>query len=49
MSTRTMLRRFRAETGESPLGHLQRVRIGMAKVLLEASDLCILAGGGTVL
>ncbi|GAA2153347.1 helix-turn-helix domain-containing protein [Kitasatospora kazusensis] len=39
VSTRTMLRRFGAETGESPLSHLQRVRIGKAKVLLEASDL----------
>ncbi|WP_344016254.1 GlxA family transcriptional regulator, partial [Kitasatospora atroaurantiaca] len=39
VSTRTMLRRFAAETGESPLGHLQRVRIGMAKALLETSEL----------
>ncbi|MCZ4102163.1 MULTISPECIES: GlxA family transcriptional regulator [Streptomyces] len=39
VSTRTMLRRFRAETGESPLSHLQCVRIGTAKALLETSDL----------
>lgn len=39
VSTRTMLRRFRAETGESPLSHLQRIRIGTAKALLETSEL----------
>lgn len=36
VSTRTMLRRFAAETGESPLAFLQRSRIEAAKRLLEA-------------
>jgi len=39
VSTRTMLRRFRAETGETPLGYLQRVRVRKAKALLETTDL----------
>ncbi|MDH6135849.1 transcriptional regulator GlxA family with amidase domain [Kitasatospora sp. MAA4] len=39
VSTRTMLRRFRTETGQSPLGYLQGVRVGRAKTLLESSDL----------
>ncbi|HEX6421897.1 MAG TPA: helix-turn-helix domain-containing protein [Acidimicrobiales bacterium] len=36
VSTRTLLRRFAAETGESPLAFLQRSRIEAAKRLLEA-------------
>jgi transcriptional regulator GlxA family with amidase domain len=36
VSTRTLLRRFGAETGESPLAFLQRSRIDAAKRLLEA-------------
>lgn len=36
VSTRTLLRRFAAETGESPLAFLQRIRIDAAKRLLEA-------------
>jgi transcriptional regulator GlxA family with amidase domain len=36
VSTRTLLRRFAAETGESPLAFLQRSRIDAAKRLLEA-------------
>lgn len=39
VSTRTMLRRFHAETGESPLRHLQHVRVRRAKHLLETTDL----------
>ena len=39
VSTRTMLRRFQAETGESPLSYLQRVRVRRAKALLETTDL----------
>jgi transcriptional regulator GlxA family with amidase domain len=39
VSTRTMLRRFQAETGESPLSYLQRSRVHRAKALLEATDL----------
>jgi transcriptional regulator GlxA family with amidase domain len=38
VSTRTLLRRFAAETGESPLAFLQRSRIDAAKRLLEAPD-----------
>ncbi len=36
VSMRTLLRRFAAETGESPLAYLQRARIDAAKRLLEA-------------
>ena len=39
VSTRTMLRRFGAETGESPLTYLQRTRVNQAKKLLETTDL----------
>ena len=41
VSTRTMLRRFAAETGESPLAFLQRTRIVAAQRLLETSDLAV--------
>lgn len=37
VSARTLLRRFKAETGASPLSHLQQARIGKAKLLLESS------------
>ncbi len=36
VSARTLLRRFRHETGHSPLAHLQQARVGKAKLLLEA-------------
>ena len=39
VATRTMLRRFQAEAGESPLSYLQRVRVRRAKALLETTDL----------
>jgi len=39
VSTRTMLRRFRAETGQTPLDFLQAARVSRAKQLLEATDL----------
>ena len=39
VSTRTLLRRFKAQTGCTPLDHLQDLRVGRAKQLLEASDL----------
>lgn len=39
VSTRTMLRRFAAQTGESPLAYLQRSRVITAKRLLETSEL----------
>lgn len=38
VSARTLLRRFKEETGCSPLVHLQRARIGKAKLLLESSS-----------
>ncbi|HVL01632.1 MAG TPA: helix-turn-helix domain-containing protein [Dongiaceae bacterium] len=37
MSPRTLIRRFKSATGESPLAYLQTVRIDMAKRLLETS------------
>jgi transcriptional regulator GlxA family with amidase domain len=36
MSTRNFLRRFKQATGDSPLTHLHKLRIGHAKRLLEA-------------
>ncbi|OMC15482.1 GlxA family transcriptional regulator [Mycobacterium sp. SP-6446] len=41
VSTRTMLRRFRAETGQTPLDFVQAARVSRAKQLLEATDLSI--------
>lgn len=38
VSTRTLLRRYKQETGESPLVHLQRSRMQKAKHLLETTD-----------
>jgi len=38
VSTRTLLRRYKRETGESPLVHLQRRRMLRAKHLLETTD-----------
>ncbi|MEV6823701.1 helix-turn-helix domain-containing protein [Amycolatopsis sp. NPDC051102] len=43
VSTRTLLRRFRAETGQTPLGHLQAERVRKAKHLLETTDRTITA------
>ncbi|MEJ3747854.1 helix-turn-helix domain-containing protein [Actinomycetes bacterium KLBMP 9797] len=37
-STRTLLRRFRRETGETPLGYLQARRVRKAKHLLETTE-----------
>ncbi|QBX57536.1 helix-turn-helix domain-containing protein [Nocardioides seonyuensis] len=39
VSTRTLLRRFRAETNQTPLDFIQSARIGRAKRLLETTDL----------
>lgn len=39
VSTRTLLRRFRAETGETPLDFLRRARVRAARNLLETTDL----------
>jgi transcriptional regulator GlxA family with amidase domain len=41
VSTRTMLRRFRAETGQTPLDFLQAARVHRAKQLLESTDLSV--------
>jgi transcriptional regulator GlxA family with amidase domain len=48
VSTRTLLRRFADETGESPLSFLQRTRIAAAKRLLETSALTVHAILGNV-
>ncbi|WP_235871222.1 helix-turn-helix domain-containing protein [Rhodococcus spongiicola] len=41
VSTRTMLRRFGAETGQTPLGFLGRARVRVARNLLETTDLSV--------
>jgi transcriptional regulator GlxA family with amidase domain len=41
VSTRTLLRRFSAETGESPLSYLRRTRVATAQRLLETSELSV--------
>lgn len=38
VSERTLLRKFKTETGETPLGYLQRARIKRAKHLLETTE-----------
>ncbi|WP_238006240.1 helix-turn-helix domain-containing protein [Dactylosporangium sp. AC04546] len=38
ISTRTLLRRFRAETGQTPLEYLHSARVRKAKHLLETTD-----------
>ncbi len=38
VSARTLLRRFKDETGESPLTHLQLARVGKARQLLESTS-----------
>ncbi|MCL2535907.1 MAG: helix-turn-helix domain-containing protein [Nocardiaceae bacterium] len=41
VSTRTLLRRFAAETGETPLDFLRRTRVRAARRLLETTDLTL--------
>lgn len=41
VSTRTMLRRFRDEAGETPLAYLQAVRVRRARYLLESTDMTV--------
>lgn len=41
VSTRTLLRRFGAETGETPLACLRAMRVSTAKRLLETSNLSV--------
>ncbi|MGW5049931.1 GlxA family transcriptional regulator [Actinokineospora sp. NPDC004072] len=43
VSTRTLLRRFRAETGTTPLAHLQDARVRRARHLLETTDRTVTA------
>lgn len=38
VSARTLLRRFKEETGRSPLAHMQQARIDKAKILLESTS-----------
>lgn len=38
VSERTLLRRFKQETGVSPLAHLQQARVDRAKLLLESTS-----------
>lgn len=48
ISTRTLLRRFAAETGRSPLAHLQASRVRRARHLLETTDRTVAAIAATV-
>ncbi|MEW2418174.1 helix-turn-helix domain-containing protein [Streptomyces sp. NPDC046866] len=48
VSTRTLLRRFAAETGRSPLSHLQASRIRRARHLLETTDRTVAAVAAAV-
>jgi transcriptional regulator GlxA family with amidase domain len=41
VSSRTLLRRFKAETGQSPLSFLQQARVEKAKLLLETTRLAL--------
>lgn len=41
VSDRTLLRRFGAATGQTPLGYLQSVRLQAARALLEAGDMTV--------
>lgn len=43
VSTRTMLRRFGRETGQSPLDFLQQTRVDAAKRLLESPDQTVIS------
>lgn len=41
VSDRTLLRRMKDETGQTPLAYLQQARVGKAKVLLESTSLSV--------
>lgn len=41
MSSRTLIRRFKAATGETPMAWLQKLRIDKAKMLLESSNMSV--------
>ncbi|MCX2184443.1 helix-turn-helix domain-containing protein [Streptomyces sp. SKN60] len=48
VSTRTLLRRFSAETGHTPLAHLQSARVRRARHLLETTDRTVAAIAASV-
>ncbi|MQY05352.1 GlxA family transcriptional regulator [Actinomadura macrotermitis] len=48
VSTRTLLRRFAQETGQSPLEHLQAARVRRARHLLETTDQTVAAVSAAV-
>jgi transcriptional regulator GlxA family with amidase domain len=48
VSDRTLMRRFRAATGQTPLGYLQAVRLQAARALLEAGDMPVGSIAGEV-
>ncbi|QKW09274.1 helix-turn-helix domain-containing protein [Streptomyces sp. NA04227] len=48
VSTRTLLRRFAEETGQSPLAYLQSARVRRARHLLETTDSTVAAISATV-
>jgi transcriptional regulator GlxA family with amidase domain len=48
VSTRTLLRRFGAETGRTPLDHLQAARVRRARQLLETTDRTVAAIAASV-
>ncbi|MFF5705279.1 GlxA family transcriptional regulator [Streptomyces sp. NPDC012794] len=48
VSTRTLLRRFAAETGRTPLAHLQASRVRRARRLLETTDHTVAAVAAAV-
>ncbi|NKZ05555.1 GlxA family transcriptional regulator [Actinomadura latina] len=48
VSTRTLLRRFAAETGQSPLEYLQAARVRRARHLLETTDRTVAAVAAAV-
>ncbi|MEV6326546.1 helix-turn-helix domain-containing protein [Streptomyces sp. NPDC051909] len=48
VSTRTLLRRFSAETGHTPLAHLQTSRVRRARHLLETTDRTVAAIASSV-
>jgi transcriptional regulator GlxA family with amidase domain len=48
VSTRTLLRRFAAETGRTPLAHLQASRVDRARHLLETTDRTVAAVAAAV-
>jgi transcriptional regulator GlxA family with amidase domain len=48
VSSRTLLRRFRAETGQTPLQYLQAARVRRARHLLESTELTVSAVAAAV-